>query len=256
MEIPKIIHQTWYKKDLPSNIKNNIEKIKKINPDYEYKFYDDNDILTFIKNNCDSRTLKAYNKLTIGASKADLFRYLILYKEGGIYLDIDSMINKNLDSLIEGKSAVISREENKGYFLQWMMIFCKEHPVLKKVIEKTINNILEDKEKDIVFLTGPWGPYTDGIKEVLNIEDLWEREDNYINNKLKENEDKKIKNTFFYGTDYKEYAEFKSKNFFQLYFFKLHWKQEQWLKNNKYYVILFLIFMLFFISYFLFLYKK
>ncbi len=57
MEIPKIIHQTWYKKDLPNSIKNNIEKIKKLNPDYEYNFYDDNDILIFIKNNCDSRTL-------------------------------------------------------------------------------------------------------------------------------------------------------------------------------------------------------
>ena len=249
MEIPKIIHQTWYKKNLPDGIKRNVEKIKKLNPDYEYRFYDDNDILDFIKKNYDSETLNVYKKLVIGASKADFFRYLVIYKTGGIYLDIDSVINKNLDSLIKNRSGVISREKNKGYFLQWMMVFCKEHPFLKKIINITMSNIANNKEKDICLLTGPWGPYSQGITEILRMKDLWWIEDTKINEILKNNEDEKIKNTVFYGMDYGDFAEFKNDGADESYgIFKLHWKTSQDIYNNRFkYISLIFIIILFFI---------
>ena len=34
--------------------------------------------------------MKAYNKIKPGAGKADLFRYLIMYDNGGTYFDIDT----------------------------------------------------------------------------------------------------------------------------------------------------------------------
>ena len=42
----------------------------------------------FIKNNYPVDVLEAFNKLIPGAYKADLWRYCVLYKLGGIYLDI------------------------------------------------------------------------------------------------------------------------------------------------------------------------
>ena len=97
--IPKVIYQTWYKKDLPYNILKIKEKMLSLNKDYKYLLFDDNDIELFIKENYDFDTLKAFNMLNVGAAKADLWRYLILYKNGGVYLDLDSEICSNLDDL-------------------------------------------------------------------------------------------------------------------------------------------------------------
>ena len=86
--IPQVIYQTWHTKDLPPNMKKCVDKLKKDNPDYEYQLYDDFDCREFIKDNFDNSILNAFDKLIPGAYKADLWRYCILYKKGGIYLDI------------------------------------------------------------------------------------------------------------------------------------------------------------------------
>jgi len=38
--------------------------------------------------------------------------------------------------------AVVTRESHPGLFVQWCMFFCKEHPVLKELIQQTTHNIL------------------------------------------------------------------------------------------------------------------
>ena len=251
--IPKVIYQTWKTKNIPYISKKNIKKMKKLNPDYEFKLYDDNDILDFIKDEYDERTLKAYKKLTIGAAKADFFRYLILYKKGGIYLDLDSEITKNLDDLIKDREAVISREGTRSYFCQWLMIFCKGHPILKKIIDITIDNVLKNYKKlDTCLLTGPWGPYTEGINEVVNIKNLWEEDDDFINNILQNNEDNILKKTFFFKTDYDKYANFKMKNIWMMYLFKKHWKEEEGEINLdnlliRFFLLVFIIFIIYII---------
>ena len=245
--IPKIVYQTWYDKNIPYVAKNNIKKMKKLNPDYKFMLYDDSDILEFITENYDDRTLSAYKKLTIGASKADLFRYLILYKNGGIYLDLDSVILKNLDELIKDKEAVISREGSRPYFCQWFLVFCKNHPILKNVIYITVNNILEEKTKSGVFyLTGP-GAYTEGINKIVNIENLWNQEDKIINKKLKSEKEIKLQKTVFFNTDYGDYAKFKTDNSWMMYIFKKHWRREEKGYSNLLRIVIILVTLVFLI---------
>ncbi len=87
--IPLHIYQTWYtKKELPIHMKKNIELIQIQNPEFEYHLFDDNECREFIKNHYDKFVLEAFDYLIPGAYKADLWRYCILYKYGGIYLDI------------------------------------------------------------------------------------------------------------------------------------------------------------------------
>ena len=49
--IPKIIYQTWYKKDIPEPIQNAINLMMEQNFNYSYQLYDDTDIDEFIKSN-------------------------------------------------------------------------------------------------------------------------------------------------------------------------------------------------------------
>ena len=86
--IPLNIYQTWHTKDLPPLMLQNSQKIKINNPAFKYQLFDDNDCYNFIKAHFDESVLNAYESLIPGAYKADLWRYCILYINGGIYLDI------------------------------------------------------------------------------------------------------------------------------------------------------------------------
>jgi mannosyltransferase OCH1-like enzyme len=57
-------------------------------------------------------------------AKADFWRYLVLYKYGGVYIDIDSSIDVPLDSFINGGDcAILSSECGRETFTQWALIF-------------------------------------------------------------------------------------------------------------------------------------
>ena len=87
-EIPLHIYQTWHSNTLPQYMQECVNKLKKDNPEFSYHFYNDFDCREYIKDNFNKDVLHAFDKLIPGAYKADLWRYCILYKKGGIYLDI------------------------------------------------------------------------------------------------------------------------------------------------------------------------
>jgi mannosyltransferase OCH1-like enzyme len=162
--IEKNIYQTYFTKNLPDPIYNIINRHISQNPTYRYHFFDDTEIIDFINSTFDTDIIKAYNALQIGAAKADFWRYLILYKNGGAYIDIDSCFNFPLDTILKDTdNALISRENNPDKFVQWGLFFAKNHPVLETVIEYVTNSILKciaDKQivrDDLVLLelTGP-----------------------------------------------------------------------------------------------------
>jgi mannosyltransferase OCH1-like enzyme len=175
-KIPKIIHQTYPTKNINSDIQNNINNLKKLNPDYEYILYDDNDIINFIKNNYSQHILDTYNSINpeYGPARADYFRYLLIYKKGGIYLDIksscdrpfDSVINKNDEFILTHwgyKGAWYKILNNEyGEYCNWNIIIKKNHPLMKKIIDQityNINNYNVKKngvgKQSVLFLTGP-----------------------------------------------------------------------------------------------------
>ena len=87
--IPLNIFQTWWtKENLTPCMFQCINIIKNNNPRFNYRLFDDNDCREFIEKNFNSVVLKAYDSLIPGAYKADLWRYCVLFKLGGIYLDI------------------------------------------------------------------------------------------------------------------------------------------------------------------------
>jgi mannosyltransferase OCH1-like enzyme len=86
--IPMKLFQTWHTKDLPPKMQENVQQIKKQNPELEYFLYDDADCIDFIKKYFPDEVVNAYNTLLPGAYKADLWRYCVMYIHGGVYIDI------------------------------------------------------------------------------------------------------------------------------------------------------------------------
>jgi mannosyltransferase OCH1-like enzyme len=185
MAIPKIIHQCFVQKDnLPQPILEVQNILMNLNPDWEYRLYDDQDMLDFIEDNYDSKVLRSYNKINplYGAARADFFRYLLIHKVGGAYFDIKSYAARPLNNIIDGHDYVLSHwisfptgkwgMSNKypyGEFQQWHVIGAPGHPFLKAVIERVMENIENySVEKHgvaklgVLILTGP-KVYTEAI---------------------------------------------------------------------------------------------
>ena len=97
--IPLHIYQTWHTKKLPPKMHECVDKLKRDNPEFTHHLYDDDDCREFIHDNFEPEVLEAFDKMIPGAYKADLWRYCILYKKGGIYLDIKFQCQKGFKLL-------------------------------------------------------------------------------------------------------------------------------------------------------------
>ena len=86
--IPLNIYLTWSIKKLPEKMQENVDRMKKVNPEFNIQIFDCDERREFIKNNFPGDILTAYDTLKPGAYKADLWRLCILYIYGGIYADI------------------------------------------------------------------------------------------------------------------------------------------------------------------------
>jgi len=93
-KIPKIIHQIWLGGELPKKYDKYVEKLKKINSNWEYRLWTDNDIELFgLKN------IKLFNNIKNLGAKSDILRYEILERIGGLYVDVDFDFIKPFDDL-------------------------------------------------------------------------------------------------------------------------------------------------------------
>jgi len=133
--IPKIIHYCWFGKgQMTEKEIKCIESWKKFCPDYEIALWNE-DNYDINKNKFIS---KAYEEKK-WAFVTDYARLDIIYNNGGIYLDTDVELIKNLDSLLDNK-AFMGFE--KGRVIATGLGFGaeKNHPAIK-ALRDTYNNI-------------------------------------------------------------------------------------------------------------------
>lgn len=185
-EIPRIIHQIWSGLDGPLPIPFRIlgETWKENYPDWRYEFWDNERINRFIQENY-PQYWDLYNRYPYNIQRWDAIRYLILYQEGGMYVDFDYESVQNMDKLLEGKSCCFAEEkincpDGKPYFNNALMLSSPGHPFMKKIIDAVFSeNILIDtyrSKKECVFkTTGP-----DQLVRLYDILSKEEQKDIYI----------------------------------------------------------------------------
>lgn len=147
--VAKNILQTYKHSKLPKYIKNNLIKL---NPEWNYNFYDDNQVKNFLKKEYPSIVLEKFNSFTKGAHKADLFRVCWLYKHGGVYIDVDVEFFEPLNNLIDNIDGdfftmpMTEAKYNRKRLLNCFIIANKGNPLLKECII----NILKIDNKDLL----------------------------------------------------------------------------------------------------------
>jgi mannosyltransferase OCH1-like enzyme len=126
---------------MPIRMLRNIQNIKKNNPAFNYYFFDDHDSEKFIEKHFHPEVIHAYRCLVPGAFKADLWRYCVLYKCGGIYLDIKygSVNHFKFINLTEKEHWVLDVDGNDIY--NALMVCKAGNPILLNAIEKIVDNV-------------------------------------------------------------------------------------------------------------------
>ena len=155
--IPRNIIQTCKDNYLHPKIYENILSILKKNPTYDYYFINDADGEKLIEDHFDKKTLHAFKRLNVGAAKGDFIRMIALYLYGGVYLDLDASINMNLNSFIPPTNEYIFfYEGDKCQITNWCMMIIPQHIIIKKIIDEMVNRIYENKDVNILLVTGPY----------------------------------------------------------------------------------------------------
>ena len=113
MTIPKIIHQTYKNHNLPEIYKMCQTEIKRLHPDFEYRFYTDDDMDRLMKTEFPEYYDK-FNELPRMIMKIDMFRYFLMYKYGGLYTDMDYLMFNPFDLLNEKVVIPCNREDENG----------------------------------------------------------------------------------------------------------------------------------------------
>ena len=150
-----------------------------LNPDHEIKLFDNHDCLQFLKDNFDPIYCDIFNFLKDGPIKADFWRVCILYKNGGIYSDIDIVpllpINHWIETNIDFVTCSSYMIRRNFKFNPQLIICNKENLILKKCIDEYVlkykNNNMYDywdysimnvmnKVIDIDNYDYKWGIYT------------------------------------------------------------------------------------------------
>lgn len=142
--IPKIIHYCWFGKNkMPDNLKKYMQSWKEYCPDYEIKCWseDNYDVNS-------NSFLKAAYKAKAWAFVSDYVRLDVIYRFGGIYLDTDVELLKNLDFLLNNK-AYIGIQQN-GYYCTTGLGFGGEkgNTAIYKMLEKYNDLIYKEENKE------------------------------------------------------------------------------------------------------------
>ena len=152
--IPKTIHQIWLGSPFPKKYLAWQKSWQKYHPDWEYKLWTDKDVEEFGLIN-----KKWFDQARNYGQKADIARYEILYRLGGVYVDTDFECLQPFDILHHTCDFYVGIAQETGFKLfNGLIGSVPGNPILKECIETM------DPEKklhasahiNIIHTTGPF----------------------------------------------------------------------------------------------------
>jgi mannosyltransferase OCH1-like enzyme len=173
MTIPKIIWQTYKdpQETLALYMHEAMDTWKNLNPEYEHRYMDDTQAAEFIKNEYGQEWYDIFISLPVGVMRGDLWRYMVIYKYGGVYADLDTECLKPISSwMIEDKEFIVC-PETSDHFCQWTFASTSGNPILKSVLDLIKDRLLNPEYGSPHFVHTHTGPaiWTEGIMKILDI---------------------------------------------------------------------------------------
>jgi mannosyltransferase OCH1-like enzyme len=161
-KIPDIIHMTAKTNCLTAHVKKYVDEWRNI-PNYSFFLHDDHAVERLFQQYewPEFPLLKQITKcISNGAMKADLWRYLLLWKFGGVYTDLDNGIGKyfNNASFITDDMDALFEVERDRFPSQYFFAASPRHPIMYFALSIAIENMMNHaiyKTRQTMYITGP-----------------------------------------------------------------------------------------------------
>ena len=172
--IPKIIWQTYkdpYDQLQPYMI-DAINTWKNLNPDFKYKYMDDTQAAEFVLNEYGQEWHNIFTSLPVGVMRGDLWRYMVIYKYGGVYADLDTECLNPIQTWLNEEYEMIVCPETDIHFCQWTFAASAQNPILKSVLDTIKQKLLDPEYGSPHFVHTHTGPaiWTEGINKALGFD--------------------------------------------------------------------------------------
>lgn len=162
-----LVHYIWIGTNpIPQEYLFNLEKCKQLNPQHEFKIWENDESLQLIK---DNNYIEYWSKLTF-ICKYNMVKYLILDKFGGIYTDFDIEWNKPFKEIFDlfhtpsdilisvNNYSTVSLEDQTVYLLDDPFICCSPG-VFNSCLEYCMNRTKLIQDGELYLKTGELKPH-------------------------------------------------------------------------------------------------
>lgn len=150
--IPKIFMQTSRQK--PQQYV--VDMIRERCVGWKYEHYTDDDIIAFFGENPVPEfpnVIAKFYMLNYGEHRADLFRYYFLYVKGGVYMDLDAMIQCPIENIIGNADFfTVNSSYFPGTVFQGFLGATPQHPLIYQALKDIYHCPLENLRKEFHLL--------------------------------------------------------------------------------------------------------
>ena len=133
-----------------------VDMIKERCNGWVYEHYTDDDIIAFFGENPVPEfpnVISKFYMLNYGEHRADLFRYYFLYVKGGVYMDLDAMIQYPIDTIIgDADFFTVNSSYFPGTVFQGFLGSTPEHPLIYQALKDIYHCPLENLRKEFHLL--------------------------------------------------------------------------------------------------------
>jgi hypothetical protein len=160
--VPRVIHQTHKasRAALPSGLSAAVASWDALNPEYEHVYYSEAAMAAYVA----ARAAlfpgfqQAYDKATSGAMRCDLWRYLLIWSEGGVYADADAVLQRPLSTVLRPTDQALTGL-GQDALEQYALIYAPHHPIIRRVLEQSVAQVLSrpplSTGHEVLSHTGP-----------------------------------------------------------------------------------------------------
>ena len=166
MSIPHRILRFWHQPDtLPQPIQDVLTRSEAACAQFEHRLWSDEDACGVLARHYGSAYLKLYQRLRIPAARSDLARMLMLYHEGGLYMDASFELKASPAPLLgdDLDCVFIRRDDNHAAkrvpdhapLANSVMAACPNNPIIRRCIDHIFSNLIDgDLNQRLVHAMG------------------------------------------------------------------------------------------------------
>ena len=146
MLIPRIFHRFWIGRPMPERFVEYGKTWERHHPGWTMRLWDDQSVRPLINQH-------GYDSERNLAIKADVARYEILLRHGGVYIDTDFECFKNLEPLLAGVTACAAYEQQGATIANGLIASVPQHPFIAELVRRV--GLLLPRDPQSGIKTGP-----------------------------------------------------------------------------------------------------